>query len=241
MSQYTEHNPDFLHHQHSPAYLYGREIVFGMQDGMVSVLGALTGIAVGSNDHFVVLLSGFSIICTASLSMAIGTYNSISTEKKIEKRILEEERDEIEKSPVEEKREIEEMFLRDGWPESMTQKMAECAALDNDLMLREMAYRELSISQKQTTDPIKKSIVMFFAWAGGGLVPLFPYFFLSVTTGIWVSIGCAAAGLFVLGSVMSKFTKQKIINAGMEMVFLGGAAIIVGYLIGYVADSFIQH
>jgi VIT1/CCC1 family predicted Fe2+/Mn2+ transporter len=234
-------NPDFLHHQHSPAYLYGREIVFGMQDGMVSTLGALTGIAVGSGDHFIVLLSGISVITAASVSMAIGTYNSLSTEKKIERRILDEERTEIENSPVEEKEEILKMFIRDGWPEETAKKMASVAAQNDALMLREMAYRELAISTEQIFEPKKKAVVMFFAWAAGGLIPLLPYFFLSVIEGVFVSVLLTLFGLFFLGAVMSRFTKQKTFMAGAEMFAFGGMALVVGYSSGKLIDMFVNH
>lgn len=234
-------NPDFLHHQHSPAYLYGREIVFGMQDGMVSALGALTGIAVGSGDHFIVLLSGVSVITAASVSMAIGIYNALSTEKKIERRILDEERMEIERSPVEEKEEVLEMFVKDGWPENVAKEMASVAAQDNALMLREMAYRELAIPPEQIFEPKKKAAVMFLSWAAGGTIPLFPYFFFPVVQGIFVSILCTLGGLFILGSVMSRFTKQNAFMAGVEMFLFGGMAITVGYTSGKLIDMFINH
>ena len=80
-------NKDFIHHR-SPAYLYSREIVFGAQDGMVSVIGALTGIAVGTNNLFVVFLSGIAMISIGAISMAIGTFTSSGTEKKMQKRML---------------------------------------------------------------------------------------------------------------------------------------------------------
>lgn len=240
-TEHKHYNPNFIHHQHSFAHLYGREIVFGIQGGMVSLLGALTGIAVGSQDHFIIVLSGFSIIFTSALSMAIGTYNSLSTERKIERLVLDEEREEIEKSPVEEKKEVNELFVEDGWPREISEKMAEYAARDNKLMLREMAYRELGIIYRKFHKPLYKSIVMFFAWVFGGLFPLSPYLFFPVTTAINVSIVSALLGLFVLGATMSKFTKQNMMLAGLEIVAIGGVAMASGFAIGYLVDLFIRH
>jgi len=241
MPEHKHYNPNFLHHQHSFAHIYSREIVFGMQDGMVSLLGALTGIAVGSNNHFTIVLSGLSIIFTAALSMAIGTYNSLMTERKIERRVLEEEREEIEKSLVEEKEEVNELFVEDGWPREIAEKMAEYAARDNNLMLKEMAYRELGIISKKFNRPLHKSAVMFFSWIFGGLFPLMPYLFLPVATAITVSIISALVGLFILGAVMSGFTKQKMIIAGLEIMTIGGVAMVSGFAIGHLVDLFVQH
>jgi len=233
-------HPDFIHHQ-SHAYLYGREIVFGMQDGMVSVVGALTGIAVGTNDLFVILLSGIAIIAIGAISMAIGTFISIGTERKMQKRMLLEEQIEVSQSPIEERKEIEMLFLKGGWPKNMAEKMAACAAENEELMLNEMAYRELSIIPEKISHPARNSIAMFFAWLSGGFIPLLPYFFFSVFFGIYISIGITLCGLFFLGVLTSRYTKQNPIIAGLTIFLLAGAAIVAGYIIGHFSDMLIQH
>ena len=48
-------------------------------------------------------------------------------------------------------------------------------------------------------------------------------------------------GLFILGSTMSKFTKQKILIAGLEIVIIGGVAMVSGFAIGHLVDLFIHH
>jgi vacuolar iron transporter family protein len=53
-----------------------REIIFGMEDGTVSTLGVIVGIAAGTNNRYVVVLSGFVVIFVESLSMAAGTFLS---------------------------------------------------------------------------------------------------------------------------------------------------------------------
>ena len=74
-----EKNPNFLHHHpRSPISNALREVVFGVEDGMVSTLGALTGIAIGTQNHFAVVLSGFVIVAVESLSMGIGCISQTS-------------------------------------------------------------------------------------------------------------------------------------------------------------------
>jgi len=53
-----------------------REIIFGLEDGIVSTLGVLIGIAVGTNNRLLVILSGLVVISVESLSMAAGTFLS---------------------------------------------------------------------------------------------------------------------------------------------------------------------
>jgi predicted membrane protein (TIGR00267 family) len=234
------YNSRYLHHQ-SAAYLYGREIVFGMQDGMVSALSAITGIAVGSHDHFIILLSGLAIISAGAISMAIGTFTSLSAQKKMERQMIREEETEILNNPWEEKKELEKHFINDGWNKFIAESMALSAYYNKKVMLREMAYRELSIVPDKHPGVIKNSTAMFFAWLIGGSFPLFPYFFLSVENGIIFSVIITLFGLFLLGIVTSFYTKENWLRAGLKILIFAGLAIIVGYVLGHLADIFIVH
>ncbi len=53
-----------------------REIIFGLEDSLVSTLGAVTGIAIGANNTYIVILSGLVLIAAESTSMAAGSYLS---------------------------------------------------------------------------------------------------------------------------------------------------------------------
>lgn len=228
-------NKDFIHHQQGGVISYIREVIFGSQDGMISTLGAITGIAVGSQDHYTVLLAGFSIIAVESISMGVGAYTSTLSEKNVAKRMLSEELSEIQDFPDEERIELVEMYIADGWPEGIAHEMSFVAAKDEKLMLREMAYRELQVHPNDNAHPTINGVTMFFSYIIGGLVPLAPYFFLPLATAILVSIPLTLAGLFVLGAITTKFTKQKWIKAGTHMLLFGGFALIAGYLVGVIA------
>jgi len=53
-----------------------RELVFGLEDSLVSTLGTITGIAIGTQSTYVVILSGLVLIAAESTSMAAGSYLS---------------------------------------------------------------------------------------------------------------------------------------------------------------------
>ncbi len=209
-----------------------REIVFGMEDGMVSTLGAISGIAVGSQDKFMVLLSGLVIIAVESISMGIGSYLSNRSQREVERRLLQEEREEIEKYPQVEKKELEEMYKADGWPAELAKHMSEAAALDKKLMLKEMAYRELSLIPGGGAAPLLNAMAMYFSYIGGGLVPLFAYFFLPIAVAIPLSIVITLIGLFTLGVVITKYTKMSWWKSGLRIMLIGGLAFSVGVAVG---------
>jgi vacuolar iron transporter family protein len=230
------YNPDYIHHQNSKIANSIRDIVFGVEDGMVSTLGTITGIAVGSQDHSTVLLAGMVIISVESISMGIGSYISNLSEQDILKRKLYEEKKEIEDFPHEEKKELVDIYIRDGWPKDLATKMAEAASKDKDLMLHEMAHHELNITPNIKKHPWHNGAFMFVAYIIGGVIPLFAYFFLPISTAIKISIGVTLVGLFVLGASTTKYTKGSWMKMGIRVLVLGGIALLVGYLIGKFAS-----
>ncbi|MBU0731653.1 VIT1/CCC1 transporter family protein [Patescibacteria group bacterium] len=228
-----------LIHNQKPTKLSAiREIIFGMQDGMVSTLGAITGIAVGSQDKFMVILSGIVIISVESISMGIGSYVANKSEKGIDAKKLEEESSEIDESPHTEKEELANMYKQDGWPEKISKSMADTASKDKQLMLKEMSLRELNLSGKSHVSAFKLGIFMFFSYIIGGFIPLCAYFFLPISASIYISIVCTMLGLFLLGSITSRYTVDSWLKSGLRILILGGIALIVGYLAGRLVNYF---
>ena len=69
----SHNNPNYIHHQDNGKNESTlRELVFGMEDGMVSTLGSITGIAVTTQDPFITLLAGLVIVGVESISMGVG-------------------------------------------------------------------------------------------------------------------------------------------------------------------------
>lgn len=236
---HKRYNPDYIHHKDSKIISSIREVVFGMEDGMVSTLGAVTGIAVGSQDKFAVLLAGCVIIAVESISMGIGSYISNMSERDVIKRMLYEEKMEINDFPMEEKKELESMYVSDGWPKKLASDMAKIASKNKKLMLQEMAYRELNVSPIIDRHQLRNGIFMFFAYVIGGLIPLFAYFIMPISSAIYVSMFITLLGLFLLGAGTTKYTKGNWLRMGFRVLTLGGIALLVGYVIGEIA-SFIN-
>lgn len=73
-----------------------REVVFGLEDSLVSTLGAVVGIAVGSQSTFIVILSGLVILASESTSMAAGSYLSSKSAADTERNLHAKDRDRVE-------------------------------------------------------------------------------------------------------------------------------------------------
>ncbi|MEK7665507.1 MAG: VIT1/CCC1 transporter family protein [Patescibacteria group bacterium] len=64
--------------------IYLREIIFGFEDSLVSTLGTITGVAVGSGNSDFVILTGSVLVAVEAISMAAGSYLSSKTEEEVE-------------------------------------------------------------------------------------------------------------------------------------------------------------
>lgn len=242
MAIHHHHNPSFIHHQ--PDKLNNsvlREIVFGMEDGMVSTMGAVTGIAAASQSYFVVVLSGLVIIAVESISMAVGSYLSSKSEKEIDERKLHEEKIELRKFPEEERVELIGMYVEDGWPKKLAEEMAVVASKNKELFLQEMAYRELKVFPDKLEQPLYNGIAMGISYVLGGSIAIIPYLFIKqVHVAIPYSVCVTLVGLFVLGAYTARFSKRKWWKSGTEMLALASAAAGFGYIAGQLAEAFLR-
>ena len=181
------------------------------------------------------------IIVVESISMAVGAYLSAKSEHEVDARKLYEERIELRETPDHEREELTEMYQRDGWPKDLSKQMAQVASQNEELFLKEMAYRELAIADHQEeSTAFRGGVYMFFSYVIGGSIPLLPYLFLPIATALVVSICVTFTGLFALGVATTRFTRRNWWHAGIEMLALASAAAIAGTLIGVLSEKYIS-
>jgi len=80
--------------------------------------------------------------------------------------------------------------------------------------------------------PINASIVMFVSFVVASFIPIVPYLMFGLTEALWFSIGFSLVILFVVGMISAKIVRVKIVSHGVKMVLLGGAAIVIGVVVG---------
>jgi VIT1/CCC1 family predicted Fe2+/Mn2+ transporter len=80
--------------------------------------------------------------------------------------------------------------------------------------------------------PYVGAAVMFVTFVVASFIPIAPYLFLSIGTALWVSIAFSIIALFIVGIVIAKVSEIKAFKHGLKMVLLGGAAILIGVIVG---------
>ena len=91
------------------------DIVFGMEDGTVSIFGLIFGVAASTTSSSVVLLAGATGAIAAAVSMMAGTYLDVTTTRDQSKVQVTQENTEIQQKPKEEGQEITQRLLIAGF------------------------------------------------------------------------------------------------------------------------------
>lgn len=217
-----------------------RDAVFGTQDGLISTLGALTGIAAGTGNNEAVVVAGFVIVVVESLSMAAGSYLSSKSQREYLERLLKEEEEEIARDPEGERQELWEMYRSRGYADAEIEIIAKRLMSNPKLLLEDMAHKELGISPEALEEPLGNAIVMGTAYVAGGLIPVVPYLVLPIWEAMPISIGGTLLALFLFGGLKGRIVKQSWWRSGLEMLIVAGVAALAGFLIGRLTNVMIR-
>ena len=209
-----------------------REVVFGAQDGLLSIVALVTSIAVAVESQTTILVAGLAAALPGMLSMATGAFLGSRAEQDVQRAEIEREAHELETNPAEELAELVVLFQREGRTYHEARELADEISQDRDLWLKTLAEKELGISTEDTTNPAKDALVMGLAFITGAAVPLLPHFFLTGGTAIGVSVGATLAGLFALGLLKGRMVQRSPLLQGLEILGIGTVSAGVGYALG---------
>lgn len=215
-----------------------RELVFGLEDGLVSTMGAVAGIAAGTENGGIVVLSGLVIIAVEALSMTAGSYLSNKSHREMLEKKIDDERKEIELRPKQESEELRAMYLKRGFSKEETEVLLQRITRNKALWLEEMVAKELCIGTNDLAEPSSRAVIMGISYVFGGAVPLVPYLVLPVGIALPVSVVATIAALYLVGYVKGRATGLSSIKSGGEMMLIASAAAFVAYLIGKAVGHF---
>lgn len=210
-----------------------REIVFGAEDGLVSILGLVTGVAAGTTSASVVLLAGVAGAFSGAVSMAAGTYLGVKSETEVLRRQLRREEASIRNHPEHERAELADYYRSHGFTLRERRVIIPAVMRNRRLLLEEMAAHEYGISPAQLENPMRRAVLIFAAYIIAATFPVLPYSILSHDTALEVSIAGTMLTLFAVGAAKTFFTGLGAIRSGIEMLGIGVLAGIVGYLAGH--------
>ena len=209
-----------------------REVVFGAQDGLLSTVALVTGVAVAVESQTTILVAGLAAALPGMLSMATGAFLGSRAEQDVQRAEIEREAQELEDNPEEELAELVVLYQREGKTYQEARHLADEIAEDKELWLRTLVEKELGISPDETTNPLKDAITMGVAFILAAIVPIMPHFFLEGGLAIGISVAAALSGLFILGVGKGRLVQRSPLFQGLEILSIGAVSAGIGFGLG---------
>ena len=214
-----------------------RAAVLGANDGLVSNLSLVAGVAGAAGDTRTVLVTGLAGLVAGACSMAMGEWLSVTSSRELYRAQIATEKDELEQAPEEEKAELVLIYQSKGLSQAQAQALADRLMARPDTALDTLAREELGIDPQQLGgSAASAAAVSFGLFALGALFPVAPLALLDGRPALVGAIASSAAALFAIGAATSLFTGRHPLFAGSRQLAIGlGAAAItygMGRLIG---------
>jgi VIT1/CCC1 family predicted Fe2+/Mn2+ transporter len=206
--------------------------VLGVNDGLVSTLILVMGVAGADPGRSFVFLSGITGLLAGSFSMALGEWVSVRSSAEAFERELAVERDEIEQNPEEERAELALIYEAKGLSPEQAKAAVDRIFEDKDTALDTLAREELGMSEDEIASPWVAAITSFILFAAGAFLPVLPWAFVGGATAITASAILAAIGLFAAGAATSIFSAKPVLLTGGRMLLFGLVAAGITYGIG---------
>jgi VIT1/CCC1 family predicted Fe2+/Mn2+ transporter len=144
--------------------------VLGANDGIVSVAAVVVGVASATSSIAAILTAGLAALVGGAISMALGEYVSVSSQRDSEHALIAKERRELAEMPEQELAELTGLYQAKGLkPETARQVAIELT--EHDALAAHLSA-ELGIDQDDVVSPWHAAIASAIAFTIGGILPL---------------------------------------------------------------------
>jgi VIT1/CCC1 family predicted Fe2+/Mn2+ transporter len=210
-----------------------RAAVLGANDGLVSNLSLVMGVAGATLAGNSVLIAGVAGLLAGAISMALGEWLSVQSSRELYTNQIATEKMEIETAPEEEAEELALIYESRGVSPDIARNMADQILTSRESALDTLAREELGIDPAELGGSAwEAAITSFVLFALGAIIPVAPFIFSSGMPAVYFSIGLSAIGLFGLGAAITLFTGRSVVYSGFRMVLFGLIAAAVTFGIG---------
>ena len=212
---------------------YWRDIILGVNDGLVSIFLLAIGVVGGGLASRDILLASIAAAVAGAISMAAGEYLATKSQDESLSAALTLERTHIEKFRDWELDQLRG-FLSDMGvrPEHLDGVMA--AFEDNDdALLEAMAALEFGFVDKERRSPYKAMAASGLLFLAGSIPVILPYAITPdvLTATVWATV-LTAVGLFLVGVVKARVSRNGVIRSGLENLVIAGLGGVGAFYLG---------
>ncbi len=211
--------------------------VLGANDGIVSTAGIVVGVAAATIERAPILTAGAAGLAAGAVSMALGEYVSVSTQRDTERALLSKERRELRQDPTGELDELAALYEAKGLSPDTARSAAE--ELTKHDALAAHAEVELGIDPEELTNPWLAAVSSALAFTVGALLPLVAILLPPTDLRIPVTAAAVLVALTITGAVSARLGGAEVPRAIMRNVVGGALALAITYGIGHLVGGVI--
>jgi len=204
--------------------------VLGANDGIVSVAAIVVGVAAASTSTGAIFTAGMAGLVGGAVSMALGEYVSVSSQRDTEKALIEKERRELETMPEAELDELTEMYRTRGLSDATARQVA-IELTEHDALAAHLEV-ELHIDQDDLVNPWHAALSSAIAFTVGAILPMLAILLPPPGIRIPITFAAVLVALAVTGTVAARLGGAPRLRAAVRLVVGGAIALVATFIIG---------
>ena len=221
-----------VHSERHSAHRIGllRAMVLGANDGIISTACLILGVAAANADRPAILTAGIAGLVAGAVSMALGEYVSVSSQRDAEQSDIAKEKWELETMPEHELDELTAIYANKGLPQALAREVA-VELTKKDALATHLA-EELGITELTLANPIQAAVGSAGAFTVGAAIPLITAAVATESTRIMATILVVAIGLAGLGFAGARFGGASATKPTVRVIVGGLAAMAITIGVG---------
>ena len=207
-----------------------RAAVLGSDDAIVSTASLMIGVAASSASKGSILVAGMAGLVAGAMSMAVGEFVSVSSQRDAERADIEVEKDELARQPEAELQELAMLYVKRGLGQELAMQVAkQLSARDR---LGAHVRDELGIDQSSMARPLQAAWISAASFATFAMVPILALLVAPATLRIPAIAAISLASLAALGALGGHLGGAPIGRAALRVTLGGSLAMAVTAAIG---------
>lgn len=207
-----------------------RAAVLGANDGIVSTAAVVVGVAGATTNSREIFTAGVAALVGGAISMALGEYVSVSSQRDAEKAAVDSERKLQAKDPEAEFHHLVQAYKNSG----LSSETAVAVARERTQTDPLAAHLEIhyGIDEEDIVSPWSAGIASFFAFFVGALLPLAAIILAPAAIRVIVCVAVTLIALAITGAISAKLGGAKPGRAVVRLVIGGGLALAATFAVG---------
>jgi vacuolar iron transporter family protein len=209
--------------------------VLGANDGIVSTAGLVVGVAGATSERAPILTAGLAGLVAGAVSMALGEYVSVSSQRDTQRSLLAMERRELEEDPAGELDELTQIYVTKGLSTATARAVAEELTANDAFGAHVDA--ELGIDPDALTSPWQAAVSSGVSFTLGALLPVLAIVLPRPALRVPVTFVAVLLALAITGSISATFGGSARRTAVTRVVLGGALAMIITYAVGQLVGT----